>query len=138
MKRSDLIKNISLGLIYPAILGSMIFTLIQFTSNTTTNVSSDFGFKMYVLLSAIIIYLFDYVKRTMILNYKFWMLIFDLFIIYNLFFLVQSSNIINSMSEPLAQKAFFKIGIAYFILAGYNNIFLLVTNLGIYKKQITE
>lgn len=128
MKKSELIKNISLGLIYPAVLGSMIYMLFQFLSNVSLfEQSSDGSFKLYILIVTIIIYLIDYIKRFLNQEYKFWMLIFDILIVINLFYIVQVAKISHSINLPIEYKEFFLIGICFFIHAGYNNITLIIS-----------
>jgi hypothetical protein len=126
MKRSEFYRNFSLGLVYPAVLGTLIFQLIEFSNNTSSE-GELYSLKVTVLMFLVIIYSLDYLKNSLE-RYTLTKVVFDFITVFGLYFSYSSLDLSNDTSINLIRLSF-----AYYILTGLENTWVMAKD--IFSKQ---
>lgn len=126
MKRSEFYRNFALGLVYPAVLGTLIFQLLEYTNKTPRETELDW-LKILVLSFLVVIYTLDFLKNSLE-RYTLTKVVFDFVTIFGLYFSYSSLNFSNDATVNLINLSF-----AYYILTGLENTWILAKD--IFSKQ---
>jgi hypothetical protein len=121
MKSSEFYRNFSLGLVYPAVLGTLIFQLIDYSSSPAT--SGLYWLKIKVLSFLVVIYSLDFLKNSLE-KYNLTKVFFDLFTIFGLYSSYSALNFSDNSSVNLNYLSF-----SYFILTGAENAWILMKDM---------
>lgn len=130
-KKVEFIKQLMLGLIYPAILGNMIYMIFSYTD------SSDgyYYIKFFLLIATTLLYILDFVNCYFVKSYNWWRFFFNLFIVYNLFYTIKFIHLIPDSNGTFEEPRYMNILVAYFIFVG--NTFQWIFWLKIIDKRKT-
>jgi len=111
-KNEKVMKDLMLGLIYPAVLGSILYLCLDqfaFQFSTLWNkglehsfqlYESNVGWKFFLLLLTLAFYIFDYLYITFTNEYRWWFFFFDLFFVVALYFTVFCIDITHYVTQP--------------------------------------
>ncbi|MFI5171880.1 MAG: hypothetical protein ACHQFW_05790, partial [Chitinophagales bacterium] len=114
--KNRFLKNLSLGLIYPAVLGNIFYIILYVVTNWSTYESMrDFRIKFALLMITTIFYLGDYLYTYFTYNYKQWMFLFTLVFVTFLFWTIQRIHLTTIKSETRPVADISSIIISYFV-----------------------
>ncbi|HEY0427727.1 MAG TPA: GNAT family N-acetyltransferase [Pyrinomonadaceae bacterium] len=106
----NFLKKLMIGLIYPAILGNIIYIILTFIFTQ----DERYTVKFVLLLITAFFYLFDYLYIYFTYDFKWWMFILDLIFVIGLFFTYQNLHFpLNSSKNDIAPPNLFMILICY-------------------------
>lgn len=128
MKRSEFYRNFSLGLVYPAVLGTLIFQLIEYSSKKPA-ISELYWFKVLILSFLVLIYSLDFLKNSLE-KYTLTKVVFDFVTVFGLYFSYSALNFNNSNDTSVN---LIHLSFTYFILTGLENTWILLKD--IFSKQ---
>jgi len=107
---NNFLKNIMLGLIYPAILGNIIYiTLTVLNNKSTFEHEAFFNIKFILLLVTTAFYFFDYLYIYFTYNFKWWMFFLNIIFAGTLFLTFQKIHLTTNASEALLAPEFYSI-----------------------------
>ncbi len=114
--RSRFFKNLSLGLIYPAILGNIFYIILYVMINWSIYDSMrDFRIKFALLMITMVFYVGDYLYTYFTYNYKRWMFVFTLVFATVLLWTLQSIHLTTIKSEMKHAADIPSIVLSYFV-----------------------
>jgi hypothetical protein len=111
-KNEKIMKDLMLGLIYPAVLGSILYLCLdQFAVQLSILwnkgpfqafrlYEANVGWKFFLLLLTLAFYIFDYLYITFTNEYRRWFFFFDLFFVVALYFTVFCIDISHYTTTP--------------------------------------
>ena len=107
---NNFLKNIMLGLIYPAILGNIIYiTLTVLNNQASFEHEAYFNTKFTLLLITGAFYFFDYLYIYFTYNFRWWMVFLNMVFVWTLFQTFQKIHLSTNANEAKLAPEIFKI-----------------------------
>ena len=92
--RNNFLKNLMIGMLYPAVLGNIIYIILTVIENQSKYGSGyNFNFKVAYLIITALFYFCDYLYIYFTNKFKWWMFILDLFFVIFLFLTYQKLHL---------------------------------------------
>lgn len=132
IKRSEFYRSFSLGLVYPAVLGTLIFQILEISNKSSTE--GLISFKLVVLSFLVVIYTLDFLKNSLD-NYSLSKVVFDLITVLGLYFSYSSLNLNEGEDSPVK---LIQLSFSYFILTGLENNWIFTKEIFLNKNSRTD
>ena len=92
--QNGFLKNLMIGLLYPAVLGNIIYIIMTVVHQRSLYDSgTNFNLKFNVLIITTFFYLFDYLYIYFTKDFKWWMFLCDVAFVFILFFTYQNIHL---------------------------------------------
>ncbi|MTH14147.1 hypothetical protein [Flavobacterium sp. LC2016-01] len=111
--RNNFFKNLMIGLIYPAVLGNIIYIILSVVKDHSN--ISDFNSKFAILLTTTIFYLCDYLYIYFTKSFKIWMFFLDILFVIILFLTYQEIHISIDQTDSALSANIFNI-LCYYLV----------------------
>ncbi len=98
--RNNFLKNLMTGLLYPAVLGNIIYIILTvFESQSAYGSGENFNLKVAILIITTVFYLSDYLYIYFTHKFKWWMFVLDLFFVTFLFLTYQKLHLTTTETD---------------------------------------